>query len=245
MPATSDNNSQSLDVALHGALLREFGFELTPACRVLDFGCGDGTLVREYRNAHFEAFGVDIVLRNSEPFLFPIHADSYRIPFDDRTFDFVFSNYVVEHVRNLSASAAEIFRVLKPGGVSLHFLPPKATPIEPHVFVPFATVVKGRPWLTLWALLGIRNAHTRGMSALAAARSNFEFLRDETFYRTKRELRASFSGPFPEPVFADMEMLKHSYAKARYLYPLAKRVPLLASCYGTFLNRCLFVRRPR
>src|SRR5262245_9929173 len=143
MPAISDNNSQSRDVTLHGALLREFGFELTPACRVLDFGCGDGALVREYRDARFEAFRVDIVLRQSDPFLVAIAADSYRIPFDDRTFDFVFSNYVVEHVRDLAASAAEIFRVLKPGGVSLHFFPPKATPIEPHVFVPFATVIKG------------------------------------------------------------------------------------------------------
>ena len=43
--------------------------------------------------------------------------DGRRLPFDDRSFDVVCSNAVLEHVDDLPAFAAETARVLRPGGV--------------------------------------------------------------------------------------------------------------------------------
>ena len=72
------------DVELHRSILREFGRELTRDSLILDFGCGDGSMVREYRCCGLQALGVDVTLDREDDFLRLIAADqSYRIPFGD------------------------------------------------------------------------------------------------------------------------------------------------------------------
>jgi glycosyltransferase involved in cell wall biosynthesis/ubiquinone/menaquinone biosynthesis C-methylase UbiE len=45
-----------------------------------------------------------------------VHHDAELLPFDDNTFDLVYSNGVIHHTPNTSRAVREIFRVLKPGG---------------------------------------------------------------------------------------------------------------------------------
>jgi glycosyltransferase involved in cell wall biosynthesis/ubiquinone/menaquinone biosynthesis C-methylase UbiE len=45
-----------------------------------------------------------------------VHHDAEALPFDDGTFDLVYSNGVLHHTPNTARAVAEIFRVLKPGG---------------------------------------------------------------------------------------------------------------------------------
>jgi glycosyltransferase involved in cell wall biosynthesis/ubiquinone/menaquinone biosynthesis C-methylase UbiE len=45
-----------------------------------------------------------------------VHHDAESLPFDDNTFDLVYSNGVIHHTPNTSRAVSEIFRVLKPGG---------------------------------------------------------------------------------------------------------------------------------
>ena len=45
-----------------------------------------------------------------------VHHDAETLPFDDNTFDLVYSNGVIHHTPNTARAVAEIFRVLKPGG---------------------------------------------------------------------------------------------------------------------------------
>ena len=45
-----------------------------------------------------------------------VHHDAETLPFDDGTFDLVYSNGVLHHTPNTKRAVAEIFRVLKPGG---------------------------------------------------------------------------------------------------------------------------------
>jgi SAM-dependent methyltransferase len=47
-----------------------------------------------------------------------------NIPFEDKKFDVIVSDAVLEHVRNLRAMVSETFRVLKPGGYALHMFGP-------------------------------------------------------------------------------------------------------------------------
>jgi SAM-dependent methyltransferase len=208
------------DVRLHRSILKEFGYKLDSDSLILDFGCGAGELVQEYRDAGLRAFGVDIVLQKQGPFLRLIPEDYYRIPFDDNTFDFIFSNSVFEHVRDLSLALAEIKRVLKPGGVSLHLFPPKARLIEAHLFVPFGGIFQNHPWLLLWASLGIRNSFQKGLDFKETAARNYVWPHNNIFNRTKRELKELITVEFQNLAFADSQMIKHSYGQAVYLFPL-------------------------
>jgi ubiquinone/menaquinone biosynthesis C-methylase UbiE len=98
----------------------------TRDAQILDFGCGKGQLVR-----HFLKMGYSNI-RGTDPssFLIDEAADlgdrirllkDDRIPFDDRTFDFVYCSGVLHHIAwsQLSGVLSEVSRVLKPGGVFL------------------------------------------------------------------------------------------------------------------------------
>src|SRR5581483_3680361 len=41
-------------------MLKELGAEITSGAKILDFGCGDGELVHEFRKQGFQAYGIDI-----------------------------------------------------------------------------------------------------------------------------------------------------------------------------------------
>ena len=45
------------------------------------------------------------------------YAIAERLPFKDRSFDFVYASHVLEHIVNLDGAMREIHRVLTPGGI--------------------------------------------------------------------------------------------------------------------------------
>jgi SAM-dependent methyltransferase len=136
-----------------------------PGARVLDFGCGSGRVVRLLRNAGYDAYGVDIrwpgadfygdieatelapgVLRYFEP--------GQPLPFPDDHFDVIVSDQVIEHVPELEATAAELDRILRPGGVCYHHFPSKMTLREGHIGIPLAHLLpRGRARLLYTAAL--------------------------------------------------------------------------------------------
>jgi ubiquinone/menaquinone biosynthesis C-methylase UbiE len=93
--------------------------------RVLEFGCGGGFEVWLLAH-HFgaDAWGVDIAERAAWKTLADdrthlVLADlAVDHPFPEDHFDRVFSFYVFEHVSHPHAALAEIFRILKPGGLA-------------------------------------------------------------------------------------------------------------------------------
>jgi ubiquinone/menaquinone biosynthesis C-methylase UbiE len=93
--------------------------------RVLEFGCGGGFEVWLLAH-HFaaDAWGVDIAERAAWKTLADdrthlVLADlAVDRPFPEDHFDRVFSFYVFEHVQHPYAALAEIYRILKPGGIA-------------------------------------------------------------------------------------------------------------------------------
>jgi SAM-dependent methyltransferase len=74
---------------------------------VLDCGSGD----RKFADPRVVAF-------EYMPFELPnIFGDGHALPFADETFDIVFSQAVMEHMRDPYLASREIMRVLKPGGL--------------------------------------------------------------------------------------------------------------------------------
>lgn len=105
--------------------------------RVLVAGCGVGIYARQicqrFTNT-VDAFDIEpervAAARNSLPDAIVSAGES--IPFRDDTFDVVLSHEVIEHVIDDRRSAAEMVRVLKPGGRLLLFCPNRWYPFETH-----------------------------------------------------------------------------------------------------------------
>jgi SAM-dependent methyltransferase len=150
--------------------------------KVLDFGCGNGDLVAKLRERGIDAHGVDItILWPSERIgacqeLLP----DYRIPFDDNEFDLVISTSVMEHVQNKMEAFIEIRRVLKFGSYAAHVFPSKFfLPLEPHIKVPLVSWLYPnvpKIYLSIFAILGFRNIHQKGLSWREVRDLNDEYI---------------------------------------------------------------------
>jgi ubiquinone/menaquinone biosynthesis C-methylase UbiE len=81
-------------------------------------------------------------------------------PLASESYDLVFSNYVLEHIANLDAAAAEIRRVLKPNGALIASVPnPQSPEFTIARFTPFwfhRLVRGGTGWHTEYAFGSIR-----------------------------------------------------------------------------------------
>jgi SAM-dependent methyltransferase len=236
-------------------LLGHFG--ATPSQAILDLGCGAGALVESLRTRGFDAWGCDVAGSDASDFtanaatkgyLRPIEMQPYRLPFEDNRFDFVISSQVLEHVMDYAATFREIRRVLKPGGIGLHTFPSRHVLIEPHVFVPIASVIRSRPWLHLWAMLGIRNAYQAGKSASEVADLNFAYLVGHTNYLPNRRI-LEHAQPFAEAAFREdvfflpgaAERRKRSLKKRLFLLLGGDRLRLLL--FRTFNTRVLYLKK--
>ncbi|QAZ69589.1 class I SAM-dependent methyltransferase [Solidesulfovibrio carbinolicus] len=99
---------------------------LRPAgAHLLEIGAGTGQQAREIERRGFKVDAIEVCDSiYSDERVFPIvNFDGRNIPFEDNTFDIVFSSNVLEHVPDLVKIHQEIRRVLKPTGYVLHILP--------------------------------------------------------------------------------------------------------------------------
>jgi SAM-dependent methyltransferase len=126
---------------------------LRPEHHVLDLGAGAGIVVETRFPGHVAKMcGVDPDPRIIDnPYLDEAHVGfGEKIPYDENTFDLVFSNNVLEHLENPADVFSEVARVLKPGGVFMtktpnrrHYVPLIAT-CTPHWFHQWVNKLRGR-----------------------------------------------------------------------------------------------------
>jgi hypothetical protein len=91
--------------------------------------------------------------------------------------------------------------------------------------VPFASAIRSHWWLYLWALAGISNEFQQDSSAKETADANTRFLREETNYLTKRQIRQHVLRHFGQCVFAE----EVAFRPERY--ESLRRFPRLLSAY--------------
>lgn len=238
-------------VQTHKNILNEMGFSISPDSKILDFGCGAGKEVYQFRKMGYKAYGCDIknvfddiqkqcekekLTRAGESIFSVIDMNNYRIPFPDESFDYVFSNQVFEHVQNYPEALSEIHRVLKPGGCSLHFFPARYRPVEAHVFVPFAGVFRSFAYLLFWAFLGIRNSYQRGYGFKKVARVNREYLTTRTTYFTKAKIQNKVFNQFKNVSFVEKYYIKYGGGRLSRL----RNFPFMASLIRSFHTRAIF-----
>jgi len=97
-------------------LLESWLRELSPSDRVLDLGCGAGSLRVQLAGLHVIGVDVDPKELAHNPHLPAVCAASHTLPFAGGSFDLVICNHSLEHFRDAAAAIREIRRVLKPQG---------------------------------------------------------------------------------------------------------------------------------
>lgn len=108
------------------ALIRRYG---GPNCRVLEIGAGIGWQAKTLSGLGYRVQAIDLPVENeisnhARNRIWPIiDYDGKNIPFNNNSFDIVYSSNVLEHVLNPDALNQEIHRVLRPGGFAIHLVP--------------------------------------------------------------------------------------------------------------------------
>jgi len=104
--------------------------ELRPGMRLLDVGCGPGSITRGLaeRVAPGQVVGVDLSRETLEAArrdaatrgltnLRYEEGSVYQLPFPDASFDVAYAHQVLQHLRERGAALREMLRVVRPGGL--------------------------------------------------------------------------------------------------------------------------------
>lgn len=182
------------------------------AVRVLDYGCGQGSVVKLLREAGFEACGCDAFVHMTQaPRDYVVDPQWFgtvimdmpagKIPFPDASFDVVVSNQVIEHVEDLELTLAEMHRVLRPGGVMLSVFPHKSVWREGHCGIAFLHWFPKRSRARFYYAAGLRalgfGYHKRKLGSVGDwARNRCQYLDEQTFYRTLPEIHRLYGRYF-------------------------------------------------
>lgn len=223
-----------------------------PGARILDFGCGPGTVVQAARELGVECSGADAFYEGEQDL--PLvqktgllgtairKIENGRVPFEDASFDLIVSNQVLEHVQHLEGTLSELFRLLKPEGLLLVLCPTREVVREAHCGVPFLH------WLDPASSSRVAYAarwHWAGFGFDKSAKNPEEWAREAVswmdrfvFYRSRHDLRALL-GRFFETVSIEGHYLTYrmrQHARARALAPLL-RIPWLGAAGRAICHR--------
>jgi len=227
-------------------ILNELGTPLAPGARILDFGCGAGRTVYCLIDQGYDASGYDMkdYLELRAPsdrarFFISENGCLGRLPFDDNSFDLVISEQVLEHVMDPVAVLRELHRVLRFGGCAIHVFPARYCLIEPHIYVPFGGFIAHRWWYWIFAVLGIRNEHQKGLSAIETADRNASYYVESLNYIPNSCYQSVWNKLGYEYKWIDQENFDSS---ERVLVRLLGRVNRFFPILG-WINRTFYMRR--
>lgn len=104
--------------------------------RILENGCGVGMYVEKLSAFGGQVFGLEYDFERAaeagrrSPGI--VNAAGEHLPYPADSFDLILSHEVLEHVADDRQSAAEMVRVLRPGGRAVIFVPNIGYPFETH-----------------------------------------------------------------------------------------------------------------
>jgi SAM-dependent methyltransferase len=126
--------------------------------RVLEIGVGLGAEHQHFAEAGAELYGIDLTERAIEHTqrrlaIYGLSSklsvgDAENLVFPDEQFDIVYSWGVLHHTPGTTKAIAEVWRVLKSGGIAKVMIYHKYSLVGYMLWVRYA-LFRGRPWLTL------------------------------------------------------------------------------------------------
>jgi SAM-dependent methyltransferase len=109
--------------------------------KLLEVGGGNGLLAKKLADMGFAVTSIDP--SPAEPLHFPVEkGDCTKLPFEDNSFDVIFSSCVLEHIDRLDIAFLEMGRVLKRDGVMVHAVPAHYSMIYTMITQPIGYLIK-------------------------------------------------------------------------------------------------------
>jgi SAM-dependent methyltransferase len=206
--------------------------ELSPQERILDLGCGSGSMRKQLKGLNVIGIDVDPILLSANRELAGVCGRSHRLPFAEGSFDLVISHHSLEHFRDAEGTIREIGRVLKPAGRLFVSVPEGASFSDRLYRLMFCG---GDHWQR-FSLRSAADAIEAGTGLhLAASKELFtSFL-----FVDKRNFLAAPIGPLPGPLPRRMRWMgclpAWCFAGTRWLLNIGTR--LFDRCFPTSLSR--------
>ena len=102
-------------------------YKLPRRSKILDLGCGRGEFLRGFIRCGLNGYGVDqSTIAKSvcpEAEILQSNLENEPLPYDDNSFDVIFSKSVLEHFYYPEKLVMEIYRIVKPGGLVITMVP--------------------------------------------------------------------------------------------------------------------------
>jgi SAM-dependent methyltransferase len=109
--------------------------------KLLEVGGGNGLLARKLADMGFVVTSIDPSPQT--PLHFPVEkGDCTNLPFEDDSFDVIFSSCVLEHIGDLDTAFFEMGRVLRKDGIMVHTVPTHYSMIYTMFTQPIGYLIK-------------------------------------------------------------------------------------------------------
>lgn len=102
-------------------------YKLLKGSKLCDIACGRGDFLRAFEKLGFDCSAVDLanssIEMNKDFNVKQANISKEPLPFNDNSFDIVFSKSIMEHIENYDLITNEYMRILKPGGILIMLIP--------------------------------------------------------------------------------------------------------------------------
>lgn len=232
------------------------GFNVKNNQEILDVGCGDGRAVKELRKRGIKAFGCDIQFKDG-PYLADLVSNKlvrkigaattarkdiaktshdYTWPWNDNKFDVVCSRAVIEHVNNIDQFLNENYRVLKRGGIAMHYFPSKYSLIEPHIGVLFGGVFQNLIYYKIMCAIGLCKTRYKNRGQLA-----YTYMKQSCFYNTDSDLKYKCEAAGLKIISFDSKLVLKYYKKGKFLH--LQYIPFFCWVFFKLRSRVILLKR--
>jgi SAM-dependent methyltransferase len=186
----------------------DFANRLKTDVAVLDYGCGPGFLIEKLLSRDVVCAGIDNSARAVElvnqkfegkkNWMGAVKVSTPPAPFPDSKFDVITCLETLEHLPadQLDAVVAEIYRLLKPGGVALFSTPNEENLLLSHIYCPFCqTSFHSVQHLNSFSVRSMRAlTESHGFSTIFCSGINFEAFQRRPSLRPFKDLSLSKFG---------------------------------------------------